>query len=571
MKKPRDPDIHNHLVGALPIIKYYTDRLKIVETIDRIVPKAPQSPVSHGECILALLISALLGDHRLCFVEHKLRDFDLTYLFGRSGIEAKNFNDTRIGVALDALYSHTQEIYGIIVCAAILEFKIRPKRFHVDSTSIILRGVYEILEVLPSLLEPPPIPARGHSKEHRPDLLQLMFGLVSTDEGIPVLGRFENGNSGDSKLFRNYMVELAGMLDDLRATDAILVGDSKLCSLPTITEAAILGFPLITMLPDTFNWRSQYIGYASREENLPLLLTTEDGETYHGKSWKLPTTVDLPDKPKSTVWLRCLVVYSSQLAKAKQMTRKRAIIKERKSLETFAARLLENHFACQKDAQKVANRDWKAMKLQLHEMSLEVRQEEIDVTTKKRGRRPKNAPPPTIAKVWKAKITVTETIREETPYDPDGFFVLVTSVTDGRRSDAQLLQAYKGQQVVELSFKWMKGPLATNPVNLQLVSRIQSLGFVILLAVLFSSLLQRDARKALKKQGGKVPNYPGRRSDKPTWQGILSLFERVSLTRVSIGGVIHKAIHNLDADQYEILTLLGIPEIYETYSNDVYS
>jgi len=397
-----------------------------------------------------------------------------------------------------------------------------------------------------------------------------MFGLVSTDEGIPVMGRFENGNTGDSKMFRNYMAELAGRLEDLRGLDAIMVGDSKFCTLPIIAQAAELGFPLVTMMPDTFARRRQFIQKASQESDLPLLLTTEEGEVYRGKSWKFPTLIEESGKPSRTVWLRCLAVYSSRLAEEKAKTRARKTVAERKELQGLTTRFLATPFACEADARKVAARDWKAMKPEFHEMGLEIRQEEIDVTPKKRGRKPKNPPMPVRAKVWLAHITILERPVQNTPFDQDGFFVLVTSITDGRRTDTQILQAYKGQQVVELNFKWMKGPLATAPLHLKLPSRIQSLGFVLLLAILFSSLLQRDTRKALKKRGGKLPNYPGRKSDRPTWQGILTLFDCIRLTIVTIGAQVHKAIHHLEADQIEILTLLGIPKIYETYSNAVY-
>ena len=566
------PDIRNGILGAIPVIKSYLDRLRIVETIDRILPKAPQSPVSHGECVLALLISVLQGDHRLCYVEHKLRDLDLVLLFGRKGIAAHHFNDTRLGVTLDALFSHTTEIYGSIVCSAILEFGIRPKRFHVDTTTVILRGVYDILEVLPSLREAPPIPARGYSKDHRPDLQQLMFGMVNSDEGIPMLGRFENGNGADTKLFRNYMAELAEKLDDLRGSDAITVGDSKLCTVETLAQAAELSFPLITMVPETFSMRQEFIGQACLDADLPHLLTTEEGGEYHGKSWKFPVILEIPGKPDRHVWLRCLAVYSSQLAKKKQESRKRSVTNEWEALQAFCTRIAETTFACEADAKKVVSRDWKALKAKFHSMSFNSSPEEIVIPNKKVGRPAKISPPPVRAVIWRVTIHITETLREKTAYDPDGFFVLVTSVTDHRKkSDTQLLEGYKGQQVVETSFKWMKGPLAVAPLFLELPSRIQALGFILLLALLFSALLQRDARRAIRKRGGKVPNFPGRKSDSPTWQGILALFEGIRLTTVSLGSQKHRAFHNLDADQVEVLALLGIPEIYEKHSTAVYN
>ncbi len=569
----RTPQIVPEVLGAIPIIKWYCDRLKIIEAIDTVIPKAPQSPVSHGECVVALLISVLHGDHRICFVDEKLRDVDLEKLFGRKGIEPAHFNDTRIGVTLDALFSHTGRIYGNIVSGALRLFGIRPKRLHLDTTTVVLHGLFQVLEVLPSFREAPPIPAHGFSKDHRNDLLQVMFGLVNSDEGIPIMGRFENGNAADTKLFRNYMAECAGMLDEIRAWNAVMVGDTKLCTVDTIAEAVELGFPLITLLPETFSWRKEFIGKASREADLPHILTTEEGEVYHGKSFKFPVGIDRPGRASLPTWLRVLVVHSSQLAEKKRDGRKRALEKEAQELAKLAKRLEKVHFACQADAEKIANRDWAAAKPLHHTMSMTLRQEETTMPEKRPGRPSKqSSPPPTAKRIWRVTLAFREAPQEERPFDPDGFFVLITSVTDLRvKSDAQLLEAYKGQYVVETSFKWLKGPLEAAPLFLQLPSRIQSLGFVFLLGILFAALLQREARRALKKRGGKVPNYPGRRSDTPTWQGILALFEKVGMTTVTIGDQCHRAFHRLDADQKEVLTLLGIPEIYEEYSNRVYN
>jgi len=44
-------------------------------------------------------------------------------------------------------------------------------------------------------------------------------------------------------------------------------------------------------------------------------------------------------------------------------------------------------------------------------------------------------------------------------------FVLMTTISDRRcLSDARILEAYKGQQVVEIGFHWLKGPLEVAPV-----------------------------------------------------------------------------------------------------------
>jgi hypothetical protein len=137
------------------------------------------------------------------------------------------------------------------------------------------------------------------------------------------------------------MVELAGRLEDLRSPDAILVGDCKLCTIDTLAEAAELGFPLITLAPENFSWKAEFVGQASKDPDLPLLLTTGDDGEYRGKSWRFSVLFEIPGRPPRTATLRCLAVYSSQLAKKKQETRIRSMKKELTSLNTFATKIAD--------------------------------------------------------------------------------------------------------------------------------------------------------------------------------------------------------------------------------------
>jgi len=151
-----NPSVKTEFIGSIPIIKHYADRFRIIKLIDSIVPSAPQRKVTHGECVLAMLISLLQGDHRLCHVWSKFQEVDLEMLFGRTGIEASYFNDTRLGDTLDVLYSNTSRIYGNIISQTLREFNMKPTRFHVDTTSVVLHGDYNVLEILQSFLEPHP-------------------------------------------------------------------------------------------------------------------------------------------------------------------------------------------------------------------------------------------------------------------------------------------------------------------------------------------------------------------------------------------------------------------------------
>ena len=559
------PSVKTEFVGAIPIIKHYTDRFRVIKIIDSVIPSAPQRLVTHGECVLAMLISLLQGDHRLCHVWAKFQEVDLEKLFGRGGIEASHFNDTRLGDTLDVLYSNTSQIYGNIISQTLREFNLKPSRLHLDSTSVVLRGVYDVLEILQAFLEPPPIPTYGYSKDHRPDLPQMILGMVTTEDGIPIMGRFENGNRSDDKLFYEYMHELAANFKELGTSGAILVGDSKLCSVETIAQAAVLNFPLITMMPNTFSIRKDLVEKASQKKNLPLLMTTNDKDTYHGMSVDIPHLIKHEGKADNLIPLRALVIYSSQLANKKKKTKIRQENAEAKKVETFAKNMSKIDFACEKDAKKIVAKEWKGLKAKSHTIQINVKKEKIETIVRSRGRPSKKNPgKKSIKIVYRAEIIYEKIEQIKTHFDKDGFFVLVTSILNLEdKSDLQLLEAYKGQNVVETSFKWLKGPLAVSPVFLELPTRIQSLSLVFMLALLFAATIQRLIRKAA--DGKKVPNYYNQRSDKPTWIGLLALFEKIRITNVRMSGEIYKTLHHLETDQKEILSLLKFIDLYDKY------
>ena len=175
------PETRQEYLGAIPLLMSYFDRLHIKDTVDQALPVAGQAHVSHGESVIAMLLAMFLREHRLYQVDDRLKDIDLAGLLRHPGLTADHFTDNRLGWSLDALYGNTARLYASVIFAAIKTFGLKIKRFHADFTSIVLHGAYPGSDSPLSDLPQPPVPARGFSKDHRPDLLQLSgFTLYST-------------------------------------------------------------------------------------------------------------------------------------------------------------------------------------------------------------------------------------------------------------------------------------------------------------------------------------------------------------------------------------------------------
>src|SRR5260370_38333570 len=109
----------------------------------------------------------------------------------------------------------------------------------------------------------------------------------------------------------------------------------------------------------------------------------------------------------------------------------------------------------------------------------------------------------------------------------DGAFPLVTNVTT--MSELDLLLAYKQQPMIEKRFSQLKTDFVVAPVFLKEVSRIQAWLCVYFLALLAESLLERELRRAMAREGVEsLPLYPeGRAGRRPTARRVIDLFEDV--------------------------------------------
>ena len=95
--------------------------------------------------------------------------------------------------------------------------------------------------------KPTPVITFGHSKDHRPDLKQLVWILtVAGDGAVPIAYRLADGNTTDDPTHVPTWDQLVGMLG---RADFLYVADSKLCSREAMGHIAAAGGRFVTVLP----------------------------------------------------------------------------------------------------------------------------------------------------------------------------------------------------------------------------------------------------------------------------------------------------------------------------------
>ena len=443
---------------------------------------------------------------------------------------------------------------------------------HQDTTSLLLQGAYS--QEVPLEL---PQPAYGHSKDHRPDLKQLIFGVsLQGKTGVPCAGMVFDGNTSDAFANRYHLEEFASRLPE--PDKVTIVADSKLVDAITLGRLLDEGFHFVSLLSNNFNLRQQLIDRTCAEEApLPELRRqpgrrkSDPPRLWHGRSYLRGfQVVDPQTGVRQARTLRFVVVHSSQLTARFEKGLARRLKKDAEGLKKAVRALTKQSFSCAADAQAMLTRT--APSATYHDVTWSVVVQEVALPFPGRGRPHKGQKRPTKI-VWKLdagpltlKASAIETARRRASH-----FVLVSDhLPSPAWSDARLLAEYRQQSEIEgyTGFRWLKGPAAITPIFLKKPARIAALGLIFLLALMVRNVVQFWLRQALERDDGTVEGRNRKQTARPTTEAAFAHFQGVSLVQVvhSMGEVIvSRHLTGVTHNTRRILELLDVDlEVFTT-------
>lgn len=512
---PTDLDILARPVAHLPFVRAVIDELGFLDVIDEHCPKHTLNRVSDAECVLALVLNVLCGRPALYRMDEWLAKLDVDVLFGE-GADASAFNDTRLGLALD----HLDEAGTDTVMAAVARDYLERRddwtfSVHHDTTSVSLYGAYDLDPVADQ-----PTPAKGYSKDHRPDLKQLIYGLtLHGAAGIPLVATVMDGNTSDTRVARDHLSKLLDLLPDER--EVTFVGDCKVVDGRTLGRLLREGLHVVSLLPKSFGVRQEVVEAAFAEahdpKTWPLLVETpgrlkgDPPRQYRGRSFTRPLRVQLEkadgtDGTESFEEMRFLVISSDNLGEQFDQKLEKTFGKERGAVEKAVTRANRKGFACEADARAAAESI--ATKAPLHRAEFTIRSEEERVKRAKPGRPPKGEPP-AFRTVYRIDVELQpDEERVTSARHRASCFVLVTDWLEEEWDDARVLSEYRHQHIIEghTGFRWLKGPAAVAPVFLKSPSRIRAMGLVLILALMVRNYIQAKMRAELAERGETLPH-----------------------------------------------------------------
>jgi len=511
---PTDLDVLARPVAHLPFVRAVVDQLGLLPAIEARCPAHALNRVSDADCVLALVLNVLCGRPALYRMDEWLGRLDVDVLFGE-GTDAAAFNDTRLAEALDHLDEvGTDTLLADIVRAYLAEDG-EPRAFsaHHDTTSVTLFGAYEG--------EAEPRPAFGYSKDHRPDLKQLIYGLTLHGAvGMPLVSTISAGNTSDPAAARDHLARLVDLLPEEH--EVTLVGDCKLVDAVTIGRVLRSGLHFVSLLPDTFALRRDLVDEAWKErpdlDAWPLLAEkagrkkADPVTAYRGWSFERPFRTVLQDAQgkeegaESNEPLRFLVVWSDALAERFDEALEPKLARDADKLQAEARRASARGFRCDDDAREAAQRI--AAKAELQRVNIVLTSEDKPVKRAHAGR-PRKDEPREVDTIWRFTLTferdeeqIAATRRRK------ACFVLVSDWLAEDWDDQRVLAEYRHQHLVEghTGFRWLKGPAAVAPVFLKTPSRIRAMGFVLMLALMVRNYIQGTLRAELAARGETLPH-----------------------------------------------------------------
>lgn len=524
---------HHGLVAAL------CKDLQITKRIDkRLLPDASRK-VSPGVGVVAMIINGLGYTNRTLYMsDHFFASKPIERLLGPH-LQAEDLTDHTLAHGLDDIAEYgASKLFMEVAMEIALDNNLLSQVNHLDTTSFSLEGSYqgEENEQVISI-------THGYSKDHRPDLKQVVLSLVvNGPSAIPICMEALSGNSSDKVSFHQTIskVEAFKRQIDLDQTytwvaDAALYTRDKLLKdntytwLTRVPENIKQARELLAKPDEAIDWQQQANGYKISS------YTSHYGD----------------------IEQRWLLVYSQQSYQKEQKTLESKLEKEKEKLKQCLWHLSKQVFSCEKDAKKAIDQLAKKQKL----LTISYQIESI------KGYLRPGKPHSGEEQVTKGYQVVGDFTENEQEIllllRKKGRFILASNKLDQEGlSDQAMLATYKGQQKVEGGFRFLKDPwFMVDSVYLKLERRIEALMMIMTLTLLVYNVGQYKMRKQLSDNQATIPNQLGKAISNPTLRWVFQILEGIGVIYLNEQLTSQKEvsyISNMTPLRDEVVRLFGL-------------
>jgi transposase len=553
-----DQTLTTQSVGALPILNHVLERMKLQEFLEAYLPREDgRTKLATSRALMVLVKNILVARNPIYGVGEWAAGY-APDLLGLATEELGHLNDDRVGRALEKLFRADRSSLALAVAAHVVKrFGVELDQLHNDSTSISFYGAYD--QQGQEAAEPnqaPLVITWGFSKDHRPDLKQLLFILtVARDGATPVHFRAADGNVTDEATHRDtweLLCRLAGKRDFL------YVADCKLATTENMNYVHRNGGRFITVLPRT---RKEDTAFRKRLLQGDIawrhLLDKTDDE---GSLIDRLSVCD--EQALSRESFRIIWFHSTRKAELDTLSRTNRVHRALGKLAELSDKLVSPRSRIRTKDKVTAATDAILREAGVQEL-IAIHVEEYALENYRQDRRGRPGKDMRYIKEVRTRCHLDYEVDAEAmarDQATDGVFPLITNVES--LSPEEVLQAYKQQPLVEKRFSQLKTDFRVAPVYLKSVRRIEALLCIYFFVLMTEALLERELRQAMQRgDENSLPMYPeGRPCRQPTARRLIDIFETVE-RHTWQAGTEKPAIllTELSRAQRKILKLLRLP------------
>ncbi|ASJ74580.1 IS1634 family transposase [Granulosicoccus antarcticus] len=328
-----DTSIQSENIDHLGIVAAVARDLNIAGRInDALKPADSQRAIDAGTCVVAMIINGLgFTQRQLYLTPQYFENKPVGKLLGK-GVKASMLTDHALGRALDDIAEYgATELFAKVSFQIAMEHNLMGQLNHLDSTSLSVHGRFEEAE------DDVPLLTYGYSKDHRPDLKQVVMSLIVNGPAqMPLWMEALDGNSSDKTSFHETIATVNEFTAQLElGIPCKWVADSALYNKDNLLGSDYLW---LTRVPETI-------------KEAKVLVSAEDQTV----DWKTQDNGYKTCSYRSSYGdceQRWMLVYSPKAHHRESATFERKLAKQAGELDKELRRLQKRRFNCQDDAQK---------------------------------------------------------------------------------------------------------------------------------------------------------------------------------------------------------------------------
>ena len=520
--------------------------LDIIEQINQKLNVYDDEKMSVGERVAAMIMNGLgFTDQPLSLLPEFFEELPLEELFGKK-CTAEDFDRFSLSRALDRIYNYGEEnLFAEVAAHACKTAGVDTSCQSFDTTSFSCSGEYDN-ETDEGCVKV----THGYSKDHRPDLKQIVTELLVThDNSVPLIMKNWDGNASDSKIFEQRTQKL--LEDFKKGYTQHVIADSKFYTEDNSTHWDIVKFT--TRVPETIK--------LAKDKIAETFSISDWIEHRDGKLKYIEFNVNHYSTDQR--WLVCSSEESLQRA---SKSIENVVKKENEALNKALNQLQAKRFGCEEDANRslqVIAKKWRYHRLD----GIEI----IKHFKYSTAGNPSNKEADRIEYQIKADAQ-HEDNRVEQAKHKKSCFIIASNRDRSELSNDGIIDSYKGQQSVERGYRFLKDPhFFTSSFFLKKPERISALIMIMTLSLLVYTIAQKKLRESMLEHKVTLPDQNKKLRDQITIKRAFQLLRGINIVNLAIEGMVHNTVQGLNEFKRKIIFLIGgaCMKIYDVAPTEV--